>query len=217
MPDAPAPTPDALTKKEREQLTLNRLILTSAGVLVIVLIGVFLFAIGPRWWAQRVGSMIDGRLFVGSMVGIVIGTVFTALPIVFLAAARNHMQSIKKALIALLIGLTLALPNIATLAIVVGTGGSAHAAERVLDVSAPGFRAGSVIGVILGALFGGWIAYLMWSRRRRGEELARLRAAEKERALAEAAPPVSGVAPPEVPSPESPSPPTQSTDGPGNA
>lgn len=218
MSDAPAPAPssDALTQKEKEQVKLNRLILTSVGVLVIVLIGVLLFVVGPRWWAQRIGSMIDGRLFVGSVVGIVVGALFTAMPIVFFAFASRHARSIGKAMTALLIGLALALPNLATLAIVVGTSGSAHASERVLDVTAPGFRVGSLIGVILGAAVGGWIVYLMVSHRRRGEELARLRAEEKERAAAAAARPVVPApdAPsPDLPSPESPSPSAPSTDG----
>jgi anti-sigma-K factor RskA len=69
-----------------------------------------------------------------------------------------------------------AAPNLLTLGIVIGRGGAAHAAERTLDVDAPGFRNSSLAGAILAvlALAAAW--YLLFSRQRAKERLARLRA-----------------------------------------
>jgi len=189
MPDTPAPAPraDNTTVGPEDRVSLNRLILICIAVIAAILLAVLVIAVGPRWWAQRVGNMVDGRLFMGSVIGIVFGMVFTIAPLVLLAVAARHLRTIKKAVAALVVGLLLALPNIATLAIVVGTGSAAHAGERILDVDGPGFRGGSLVGAIIGSVLAAWIIYLMWSRRRRGDELARLSAEEKSRKASEGA------------------------------
>lgn len=155
-------------------VSANRVILIVVGVVVLILLALLAVAVVPRWWAQRIGDVADGRLLVGGSMGLVTGMVFTAAPLVFFGVAGRHLRSIGKALAALTIGLLLALPNLITLAVVLGTGSAAHAGERILDVNGPGFRGGSLIGALLGALFGGWIVYLMWSRRRRGRRLAEM-------------------------------------------
>jgi hypothetical protein len=68
--------------------------------------------------------------------------------------------------------LVLALPNLLTLGIVVGTGSPAHAGERILDVEAPAFRWATLFG---GVVLAGVIQYLVTSRRRRGRALKKLR------------------------------------------
>lgn len=176
MPDSPSAdsTADSHSKDDRvagRGVSTNRVILVLVGLIGLLLLGLLAVAVVPRWWAQRVGEMADGRLLVGSMMGLVTGLVFTAAPVIFLGVAARHLRSIGRAVTALVVGLLLALPNLVTLAIVLGAGSAAHAGQRILDVNGPGFRGGSLLGAILGALFGGWIGYLMWSRRRRGRRL----------------------------------------------
>ena len=185
MPDAPrqdtAPdhNPAVEPSEESRKLSLNRVILGFVAILVFIVLVLIAAAVVPRWYAQRVGTMIDGRLMVGSALGLVFGGLFTALPLIFFGVAGRHLRSIGRAIGALLVGLLLALPNLITLAIVMGTGNAAHAGQRILDVDGPGFRGGTAIGAIIGALFGLWIVYLMWSRRRRGRELARFESESK--------------------------------------
>ncbi len=166
-------------EETRRRLTLNRVVLIVAGIVLLVLLALLAAAVVPRWWAQRIGAMADGRMLVGTGLGLGIGMLFTAAPLVFLGVAARHLRSIGKALSALVVGLLLALPNLITLAIVMGTGNAAHAGQRILDVEGPGFRGASLIGAIVGAILAVWIIYLMWSRRRRGRELDRLTAAER--------------------------------------
>ena len=50
----------------------------AAAVVVLYLIGA---AVIPRWWAQRVADVVDGRLTVGALFGLFIGIVFTVVPL----------------------------------------------------------------------------------------------------------------------------------------
>ncbi|HHU09227.1 MAG TPA: hypothetical protein GXZ60_04330 [Intrasporangiaceae bacterium] len=178
MPDSPA---DHQPAERSGRVSANKVILVLVAIIVLLLLGLLAAAVVPRWWAQRVGTMVDGRLMVGGALGIVFGMVFTAAPIVFFGVAGRHLRSIGKALTALVVGLLLATPNLVTLAIVLGTGNAAHAGQRILDVDGPGFRGGTAVGAVIGAVLAIWIVYLMWSRRRRGRRLAELSAAEKAR------------------------------------
>ena len=49
-----------------------------------------------------------------------------------------------------------------TLGIVVGSGGGAHAGERILDVEGGGFRAGSLMGAMLAVVLVSAVAFLTW-------------------------------------------------------
>ncbi|MCA1781342.1 MAG: hypothetical protein ABR500_01990 [Dermatophilaceae bacterium] len=174
-PDRQSEPPDQDQQQHQAEggrrVTVNRVILTVVGIVALVLLALLAASVLPRWWAQRMGTMVDGRLLVGGLLGIVMGMVFTTAPLVFFGVAARHLRSIGKAVSALLFGIALALPNLMTLAIVLGAGSAAHAGQRIFDVDGPGFRGGSLIGAILGAVFGAWIVYLMWSRRRRGRRL----------------------------------------------
>jgi len=108
--------------------------------------------------------------------------VFTLVPLV---VARQAIRKVSLRLRVLLLAAALiaAAPNLMTLSIVVGNGNAARAGERILDVEAPGFRAGSAWGAVLAAvvalgLFGaGW----KWRRDRR-----QLKSLRSERRAAEA-------------------------------
>lgn len=136
------------------------------GLIAAALIYLFAVTVLPRWWAQRVGNVIDGRLTFGSITGVVIGVLFTVLPLLVLWMAWKVRSGWRRALGFLAGALLLAAPNLATLGIVWGTGNAAHAGERTLDVDGPGFRGGTLIGVAAGLVLMAWIWWLANSRRR---------------------------------------------------
>ena len=72
-------------------------------------------------------------------------------------------------MVALVVAIVLALPNLMTLGIVLGRGNAAHAGDRILDVEAPAFRGGTLGGALLAGALVGLIAWLAASRRRGAE------------------------------------------------
>ena len=139
---------------------------TGAGLVLIVLAVLVTSATVPRWWAHRVGDQVDGSITQGTTLGIVYGFVFTFLPIVAIVLILRWRRTWKTIAAALAIGILLALPNLMTLSIVVGSGSAAHAGDRVLDVEAPAFRGGSLVGAVVAVLVVSLIVYLAVSRRR---------------------------------------------------
>lgn len=144
----------------------SRLLFLVVGA-VTVLIAYFLgSAVLPRWWAQRVSDVTDGRLIFGNMLGFVSGFVFTVLPLFVLAVGWRLKKSWKRALFFLVAAFMVATPNLLTLGIVLGNGDAAHAGERILDVDGPGFRGGSLVGAVAGVFCGAALLWLIGSRRR---------------------------------------------------
>jgi len=150
------------------------------GVVIAYLIGA---AVIPRWWAQRIGDFVDGRISVGSTLGVFVGIVFTILPLLVLWAALRWRGGWRRALVFLGLALLVAVPNLMTLGIVAGDGSAAHAGERILDVDGPGFRGGTLVGVILGVVTFGVFGYLVATRRASRRRVARL---QDERRAADA-------------------------------
>lgn len=144
------------------------------GVVVLYLIGA---AVIPRWWAQRVADVVDGRLTVGALYGLFIGLVFTVAPLLAGWAVirwRTERRTWKGWLGWLALVAFTATPNLMTLGIVTGRSSAAHAGERILDVDGPGFRVWSVVGASAGVVAFGAVMYLTRSRRssrRRTSEL----------------------------------------------
>ncbi len=138
------------------------------GGLLVVFVVVVLVASAtvPRWWAQRIGDQVDGSITQGTALGLVYGFVFTFLPIIAIVLILRWRRTWKTIAAALAIGILLALPNLMTLSIVVGSGNAAHAGDRVLDVEAPAFRGGSLVGAVVAVLVVSFIVYLAVSRRR---------------------------------------------------
>jgi ABC-type multidrug transport system fused ATPase/permease subunit len=135
-------------------------------------------AVIPRWWAQRVGNVVDGSLTVGALYGLFIGFVFTVAPLLLLVAVirwRTDDRTWLGWLGWILLALLLAAPNLMTLGIVLGISDAAHAGDRTLDVEAPGFRLWSLIGAILGGLAVVGTIYLVRSRRTSRRRAAALR------------------------------------------
>ncbi len=149
-------------------------LLFAVGLVISWLLG---SAVIPRWWAQRMSDLIDGSLVRGSFVGLGVGLVFTFVPLMILRLGLKFRRGPKSIAAFFVAAAVVAAPNLFTLGIVLGSGNAAHAGERILDVDGPGFRGGSLIGAIVGLLVGGWMLWLMRSRRRNKE---RARALESE-------------------------------------
>lgn len=171
---------------------LARRALVFGGVLVAVVAAYFIGAATiPRWWAQRIGDQVDGSIAAGTGIGLFYGFVFTFLPLLVLSFALRRDRSWKARGWLLAVAVLLAVPNLMTLGIVLGTGSAAHAGERILDVEGPNFRAFTLVGAILGAAAVVGVRYLMASRRRAKARTSELRGElrrrdEAERAAAEA-------------------------------
>ena len=147
---------------------------------VAAILGYFIAAaVIPRWWAQRVGSVVDGSLTVGALYGLFIGFVFTVAPLLLLLVVwkwRSPDRTWLGWIGWLVLVVLIAAPNLMTLGIVLGISDAAHAGDRTLDVEGPGFRLWTLIGVIAGfaAVLG--LAYLIRSRRVSRERAANLHA-----------------------------------------
>lgn len=150
--------------------------LIGLGVAVVLwLIGA---AVIPRWWAQRVADVVDGRLTVGALYGLFIGAVFTIVPVLVLLLSlrtRGEGRSWKAWAVWLVIAAIAAAPNLITLGIVLGVSNAAHDGDRILSVDGPGFRMWSLIGVIVGVLAVVGVWYLLRSRRGARNDNKRLR------------------------------------------
>jgi len=163
---------------------------TAWGARLVVLVVGALAGIGgwfaatrflPRWWAHRIGDVSDGTFTAGVSAGLVCGLAFTLLPLLVLRGVVRRSASWTARFTLVVLAFLLAVPNLITLGIVLGTNNAAHAAERTFDVEAPGFRgatlAGAVVGGLLAVAF--WVL-LGWGRRRR-RQIADLKARLAER------------------------------------
>ncbi|MBA3402046.1 MAG: permease [Actinobacteria bacterium] len=139
-----------------------------AGIVVALVLGGGLIASAtiPRWWAQRIGDQVEGSLVTGTFVGLFYGFVFTALPLLALAAVARWRRTPRAIAVAVGFAVILAIPNLMTLGIVLGTGNAAHAGERILDVEAPAFRGASLVGALIALAMAGFVSYLIVSRER---------------------------------------------------
>ena len=122
-----------------------------------------------------VGAQSGGHFTAGIALGVTYGFIFTVIPLAVVWWAFRKRRSLRIWTLLVAAALLLALPNLLTLGIVVGTGGAAHAGERTLDVDAPGFRNATLAGAIVAALVFLVGGYLLRSRRRTKDELRAMR------------------------------------------
>jgi hypothetical protein len=134
----------------------------------------------PRWWAHRVGDQVNDSLTKGTSWGLFYGFVFTFVPLLLLFQIRRRFFSWTWRLVVVVVALLLAAPNWLTLSVVAGNSKAAHAGERIFDVEAPGFRAGTLIGVIVGAVLALVITAASMQMKRRKNEVKRLRGERDE-------------------------------------
>lgn len=182
-PAVPDQTPEHRSVGDRLNSVGHKVV---AAVIVIALLVIAYFileAFLPRWWAQQIGRSVDGSFTRGIGSGLVIGFICTFVPIlliVFAVISRGRLRNVP-AIVCGVLAIVVAIPNLLTLAVVLGGGNGSHAGQRTLDVSAPGFRGASLWGVIIGAIVAVAVAYFVWGYRRRGRKLH-----ESKAALAEA-------------------------------
>ena len=143
----------------------RRAILLGVGLVVAALAWWMGVSMVPRWWAQRVGNVVDGRLFVGSIFGIAVGFFFTMGTFTILWFGWRFRASWRRGVLFVIVAVLVSAPNLATLGIVMGNSNAAHAGERILDVDGVGFRGGSVVGLFLAVVLASIVVWLTRSRK----------------------------------------------------
>lgn len=177
---------DALDRRVADQPDIGAARWVKRIVLVIVLLAVAYIgfrisaAFFPRWWAQRVADQVDGRVSRGTLWGLFYGFLFTLVPLLLLFEIRRKFFSWTWRGIVAVVAIVLAAPNWLTLSVVAGNSNAAHAGERIFDVDAPGFRAATLIGVVVGALLAITITGLTMRLKSRRHEVKRLRGERDE-------------------------------------
>ena len=179
------PPPAAATRGEHEpgQDGLGRKVLIVV-VIAGLLVAAYVFAVSvlPRWWSHQVGDQVDGDLTTGGLLGFMYGFLATFLPLLVIGIVwRFRRHSVWAWAFGVALALVLAAPNLITLGISIGNGSAAHAADRTLDVEAPWFRGGMVVGVAVGALLAFYVAYAAASRSRARRRARRARASPETR------------------------------------
>ena len=158
---------------------VKRLVGVVAVIVAVWLIYLFLDAFLPRWWAQVIGNAVDGSFAAGAWWGLLVGAVFTVVPVLLLAQAVMTRRSWQVRSAFLVLAVLLAVPNLLTLGIVLGTSAAAHAGERILDVDGPAFRGGTAWGAVIGGLVALTIVTMGVLYRRRGARIRELRSKER--------------------------------------
>lgn len=177
---------DHLERRIREQPTTGPHPIVKRIVLAIVIVGVAYIvylmsaAFFPRWWAQRVADQVNGSVTRGTTWGLFYGFVFTAVPLLLLVQVRRGFFNWTWRGIVAVVAIALAAPNWLTLSVVAGNSNAAHAGERIFDVDAPGFRAATLIGVVVGVFL--VIVFTVLSARLKGRrnEVKRLKGERDE-------------------------------------
>lgn len=134
----------------------------------------------PRWWAQRVADQVQGGFTAGTLWGLFYGFVFTFVPLLILFQIRRRFFNWTWRIVVALFAIVLAAPNWLTLSVVLGTSNAAHAAERIMDVDAPNFRAGSLAGAIVGGVAAIALTSMSLWMARRKNQVKRLRTERDE-------------------------------------
>ena len=163
---APGPAHARTTRNWKRTLIL-------AGVAAVLLVAAY-FILGafiPRWWSQRIGSAVHGSIATGTVLGLCIGFTFTLVPLFVLTLALRPRTHWKLRIGWLVLALILAAPNLCTLGVVAGDGSGAHAGQRTMDVDAPAFRGGSLVGVLVAAAV--YVLLMFFILRRRPGKRAR--------------------------------------------
>ena len=113
--DSPSPEPE-----ERGPRPVTVLVALGVAVLVLFAASAFL----PRWWSHRIGNQADGSFTNGIGLGLFYGFAFTLVALVVLVVGLRRIRGWKGRLILLGVALLIASPNLITLGIVLGPGGS---------------------------------------------------------------------------------------------
>jgi len=125
-------------------------------VLVAVCVAAYFIAkrFVPEWWAEQVGMQVVGDYTRGTVFGLIVGSVFTFVPLLLLAQVRRRFLSWAWRLIIALLAIAFALPNWLTIAVAIGASQAAQNGRIIMTADAPGFRNGSALGAIIGGALG---------------------------------------------------------------
>jgi hypothetical protein len=190
MTDSQLAQPGSRSSPEQKKNWKARAIIAVIGVAALVAAVLIAASALPRWWSQRAGDQVDGDLTTGLWVGFMYGFLATLLPLLVLGFVYRFFRRRWLAwVIGGAIALVLAAPNLLTLGIAIGTSDAAHAADRTLDVEAPWFRGGMVIGVVVGLAAAGFLLYVFVSRRRARDHAERMKSELRAAKSAESPPP----------------------------
>lgn len=155
MPPAPART--------GRPSWVNKAILITVGVVGLIIAYFVLAAFLPRWWSIRVGNLADQAFSKGISWGLTFGVMCTLLPLLLFSAAwavRKKRGGKITAIVAVVLAVVTAFPNLLTLSIVLGGNNAAHAGERTLDTEAPGFRGATAVGAIIAVILFAALTFL---------------------------------------------------------
>jgi MFS family permease len=142
---------DPEVEAARAQARQRRKIIVGLAIIVLLVVGYLIgAAFLPRWWARTVSNWVQDSFTKGTLYGLAIGLVFTLVPLAVAALAFIRRLNNKARAAILVLAVALAIPNLLTLGIAIGSGGGAHAASRKLDTDAPFFRGASLIGALVG-------------------------------------------------------------------
>lgn len=169
-PPTPASRSTGAELQVQGRAFVRNLVVVLTAVVVVILLAYLAAAFVPRWWSQRIGNQVDDRFSAGVLWGLFYGILFTLIPLLVAWQARRPMFGRTAKLVVIAIALALALPNLMTLGVVLGSGHGAHAGERIMDVRAPAFRQATLAGAITGGVIAiGWVGTLFSMRRRRAQ------------------------------------------------
>lgn len=154
-------------------------------VLALVVYGLLAAAL-PRWWSQRIGNQVDGRMTVGIFWGLFYGFVFSFLPVLVAWQARRPFLKWPWKIVVVVVALALAAPNWLTLSISLGDNSASDAGWITLVNEAPGFQWATFFGALAGVIAALALVALTAAARRRKHQVHDLRGQMKEREAHEA-------------------------------
>ena len=151
----------------------RKFLFVAIAIAIAVVIYFILAAFLPRWWAEQIGSNVDGSMGRGIGSGLSIGFVCTFIPISMLVLAvslRGRMKNLLS-ILCVVIGVVVAIPNLLTLSIHLGNNNAAQVGKQILNVRAPGFRASSAWGVVIAVVVAILLTIFVVMYQRRGKKL----------------------------------------------
>lgn len=180
MTEMEKPAPAEKPQKKGRAGLLVKLGLFAFLVLLVLLGWLLAITVAPREWAQFIGRQADDGMLRGTFYGLVFGFLCTFVPLV---VARQALRGLKfgARLAILAVAVALAVPNLLTLLIVLGSGNSAETGRQILNEHAPGFRVGTACGAIVAGLLFAMLVFwtvARWNDKRKLRKLSSDLAAE---------------------------------------
>lgn len=166
-------TSPSTTSKTGRPSWVNKSIVIAIGVVALVVAYFALAAFVPRWWGIRMSQLADQTFTKGILWGLAFGTVCTLVPLLLFFAAwsvRKRRGGKVTAIVAVVLAVVAAVPNLMTLSIVAGNGNAAMAAAQNMNTGAPGFRGATALGAVIAVVaFALLVFVIVRGRRRRAQ------------------------------------------------